>query len=260
MKLLYQHLLSFLLIIVTTISIIGYAEIDYVRNQSYETNFTRMENFGHSIGELAVTDHLGDEPSLDEKFLNQLQFVLARNDVTFRIFNPENQQIYPHTNSNLQLDNKVFNTLRKGEEVWIKNNHEQRTYLGQTKDAYTGILMPWMKEKKLIGVIWIGSTVHNVEKPIAMARKNLFKALVITLVVGFLMSFILAFYSTNKIKRLSRATDKVAAGNFNVQIEHKGHDEIDQLAANFNRMVRTLKKSNDEIRAQEKRETSLWLM
>ena len=34
MKLIYQNMLSFLLIIVTTISIIGYSEIGYARNQA----------------------------------------------------------------------------------------------------------------------------------------------------------------------------------------------------------------------------------
>lgn len=252
MKLLYQHLLSFLLIIITTISIIGYAELDYVRNQSYEQNFSRMENFGESIGKIAVTDYFDNKTTLDVRLLDQLQFLFAKNDINFRIFNSNNQQVYPQTASNFQLDRGVFNSLKKGQEIWIKNNHD-RPGLGQTKNAYTGILMPWMKYKKMIAVIWIGSTVHNVEKPIEMARKNLFKALIITLIVGLVMSFVLAFYSTSKIKRLSRATDKVAAGNFNVQIEHKNHDEIDQLASNFNRMVRTLKKSNNEIKAQEKR-------
>ena len=38
-----------------------------------------------------------------------------------------------------------------------------------------------------------------------------------------------------------------------MQTHYSGHDEITQLADNFNQMVRTLKKSNQEVKKQEKR-------
>lgn len=253
MKLIYQHMLCFLLIILTTVSIIGYAELDYVRNQAYDQNFQRMESYGTTIGELANVQGQGDKDSLDPAFLNQLQFVLSGDDVRFRIFTAQNQQVYPQTSADLQLPEDVFDTLKKGHEIKIRNNNQQRSYIGATKNAYTGILMPWFKNQHLMGIIWIGATVKNVERPIIMAKKNLFNALIITLLVGVMLSWILSYYSTSKIKRLSRATKKVAAGDFDVQIDYKGNDEIDQLAENFNQMVRKLKKSNDEVKAQEHR-------
>lgn len=244
MKLIYQHMLSFLLIIITSVSIIGFTEIDYVRNQAYEQNFGRMESYGNAIGKLAVTEGSGKKETLDTTFLNQLQFILSAEHVHFRIFNTKNKQIYPQTTTTFKLPNNVYDSLKKGQEIRIRNNNQESAYMGQTKYAYTGVLMPWFSKQKLIGIIWIGSTVRNVERPITMAKKNLINSLIITLVVGLILSLILAYYSTSKIKRLSRATEKVAAGDFDVQIEHKDHDEIDQLAANFNRMVRKLKKSN----------------
>lgn len=252
MKLIYQHMLSFLLIIIATVSIIGYAEVNYVRNQAYEQNFERMESYGNTIGELAMTAGKGEKAVLNNTFLDQLQFVLSGNHVHFRVFTPDNNQVYPQTSESVRLPRAVFNSLKKGQEIRIKNNKVE-THIWQTKNAYSGVLMPWFSNHRLMGVIWIGSTVHNIERPIQMAKANLLNALIITLLVGVFLSFILSYYSTSKIKRLSKATDKVAAGDFDVQIKHKDHDEIDQLATNFNRMVRKLKKSNDEIKAQEKR-------
>lgn len=252
MKLIYQHMLSFLLIIIATVSIIGYAEVNYVRNQAYEQNFERMESYGNTIGELAMTAGKGERAVLNNTFLDQLQFVLSGNHVHFRVFTPDNNQVYPQTSESVRLPRAVFNSLKKGQEIRIKNNKVE-THIWQTKNAYSGVLMPWFSNHRLMGVIWIGSTVHNIERPIQMAKANLLNALIITILVGVFLSFILSYYSTSKIKRLSKATDKVAAGDFDVQIKHKDHDEIDQLATNFNRMVRKLKKSNDEIKAQEKR-------
>lgn len=245
-------MLSFLLIIIATVSIIGYAEVNYVRNQAYEQNFERMESYGNTIGELAMTAGKGEKAVLNNTFLDQLQFVLSGNHVHFRVFTPDNNQVYPQTSESVRLPRAVFNSLKKGQEIRIKNNKVE-THIWQTKNAYSGVLMPWFSNDRLMGVIWIGSTVHNIERPIQMAKANLLNALIITILVGVFLSFILSYYSTSKIKRLSKATDKVAAGDFDVQIKHKDHDEIDQLATNFNRMVRKLKKSNDEIKAQEKR-------
>lgn len=254
MKLIYQHMLGFLLIILTTVSIIGYAEIEYIYNQAYSQNFERMESYGNSIGELAlIQGEKSNSLKLNNNFLNQLQFVLRENHVHFRIFTANNQQVYPQADPSIKLPKSIFNTLENGQEIRIRNNNQEHANIGSEKSAYTGVLMPWIANKKLIGVIWIGSTVHDVEKPIIMAKKNLLNALIVTLIVGIILSLILSYYSTNKIKRLSKATDKVAAGNFDVQIKHKEHDEIDQLAGNFNRMVRKLKKSNEEIKAQEQR-------
>lgn len=245
-------MLSFLLIIIATVSIIGYAEVNYVRNQAYEQNFERMESYGNTICELAMTAGKGEKAVLNNTFLDQLQFVLSGNHVHFRVFTPDNNQVYPQTSESVRLPRAVFNSLKKGQEIRIKNNKVE-THIWQTKNAYSGVLMPWFSNHRLMGVIWIGSTVHNIERPIQMAKANLLNALIITILVGVFLSFILSYYSTSKIKRLSKATDKVAAGDFDVQIKHKDHDEIDQLATNFNRMVRKLKKSNDEIKAQEKR-------
>lgn len=253
MKLIYQNMLGFLLIIVTTISIIGYSEIGYARNQAYMQNYQRMEGYAESLGDLAEADGKNGTALLNNNFLNQLEFVLHGEDVHLRIFNDKNEQIYPKVNTKVQLSKNVFATLKTGQEIRIQNNHNEQSPIRSTKDAYTGVLVPWMNGKNLVGVAWISSRVTHVERPIYMAKRNLLRALLMTVAVGLILSFIISYYSTKRIKRLSRATQKVASGNFNVQIQHKDSDEIDQLAENFNKMVQALKRSNEEVKAQEKR-------
>lgn len=253
MKLIYQHILGFLFIILTTVSIIGYAEVNYVKNQTYSQNFVRMEQYASSIGELAAIDSKEGTTMLNSNFLNKLQFVLRGDNVHFRIFNNKNRQVYPYQETEFRLSSSVFNTLKNGQEIRIRNNNRERSYIGVTKNAYTGVLMPWFSGKHFMDVIWIGSTVKDVEHPIMMAKRNLLNALLISLCVGIILSLILSYYSTTKIKKLSKATEKVANGDFNIQLQHKDHDEIDQLASNFNYMVRKLKESNEEIKQQERR-------
>ena len=143
---------------------------------------------------------------------------------------------------NWALPQKLFKQLKNGKKIRIRNDHEDgRVSSFSNKDAYTSVIVPWRSKGKLVGVIWIGSRVQNVEQMIVREKHNLLTALLSSLVIGGLISFILSYYISRKIKLLSNATKKVAQGDFNVHLKHKDTDEIDDLARNFNIMVNALK-------------------
>ena len=253
MKLIYQHMLSFLLIILTTVSIIGFSEINNTTQQSYEYNYRRMEDFAAALGTLATNDKKDGAAMLNPKFLNKLEFVLHSDRVYLSVFNAHGSQVYPQRNDKIKLTSHRLRQLKSGKKLRIKNNNEALSSLGYKKDACTGVLIPWKDKGKFIGAMWLGVRIAQVERPVRIAKQNLFNALVSAMIVGLVLSLILSFYATNRIKKLSIATKKVTAGDFDVQTHYSGHDEITQLADNFNRMVRTLKKSNQEVKEQEKR-------
>ena len=253
MKLIYQHMLSFLLIILTTVSIIGFSEIKNTTQQSYEYNYRRMEDFAAALGTLATNDKKDGAAMLNPKFLNKLEFVLHSDRVYLSVFNAHGSQVYPQRNDKIKLTSHRLRQLKSGKKLRIKNNNEALSSLGYKKDACTGVLIPWKDKGKFIGAMWLGVRIAQVERPVRIAKQNLFNALVSAIIVGLVLSLVLSFYATNRIKKLSIATKKVTAGDFDVQTHYCGHDEITQLADNFNQMVRTLKKSNQEVKEQEKR-------
>lgn len=55
----------------------------------------------------------------------------------------------------------------------------------------------------------IGSRVKDVLQTVSQAKANLARALVITFAVSLILSFILAYYQTGRIKKLSLAARKV---------------------------------------------------
>ncbi|WP_294763271.1 HAMP domain-containing sensor histidine kinase [uncultured Lactobacillus sp.] len=253
MKLIYQHMLSFLLIILTTVSIIGFSEINNTTQQSYEYNYRRMEDFAAALGTLATNDKKDGAAMLNPKFLNKLEFVLHSDRVYLSVFNAHGSQVYPQRNDKIKLTSHRLRQLKSGKKLRIKNNNEALSSLGYKKDACTGVLIPWKDKGKFIGAMWLGVRIAQVERPVRIAKQNLFNALVSAIIVGLVLSLVLSFYATNRIKKLSIATKKVTAGDFDVQTHYCGHDEISQLTDNFNQMVRTLKKSNQEVKKQEKR-------
>ncbi len=253
MKLIYQHMLSFLLIIITTVSVIGFSEINNTTQQSYEYNYRRMEDFAAALGTLATNDKKDGAAMLNPKFLNKLEFVLHSDRVYLSVFNAHGSQVYPQRNDKIKLTSHRLRQLKSGKKLRIKNNNEALSSLGYKKDACTGVLIPWKDKGKFIGAMWLGVRIAQVERPVRIAKQNLFNALVSAIIVGLVLSLVLSFYATNRIKKLSIATKKVTAGDFDVQTHYCGHDEISQLTDNFNQMVRTLKKSNQEVKEQEKR-------
>ncbi|APT19016.1 histidine kinase [Amylolactobacillus amylotrophicus DSM 20534] len=250
MKLIYQQMLAFFFIIITSAAIIGYSVLSFASEQAYDSTFARLEGYADSLGELA----LASDGQLDAHFLDELQIVMKNDDVSLRVFDGDNNQIYPASKTNWQLPKNIWNTLQSGRSIHIKNDHQNEHSLRvSNKEAYSGVMVPWRHGDSLIGVVWLGAKVTNIEAPVNMAKNNLATALLITMIVGLILSYFLAYFTVNRINRLSRATKKVASGDFDVQLAHKDRDEIDELATDFNSMVQSLRKSNEEIARQEER-------
>ena len=252
MKLFYQQMLAFLLIIVTSIAIIGYSALNFATNQAYEQSYHRLEGYAHSLENLALEDDHSVK-RLDRNFLSKMQIVMQGEDMNLRIFNSKSEQVYPETPAKLSIPKNITKKLKKGDVIKIKNDHQDKRVSFSNRDAYTSILYPWRQNGKFVGILWIGSRVQNVEQSIKREKRNLVTALLITLMVGLFLSFILSYFISNRIQRLSKATKKIAQGNFNVHLNHGETDEIDDLAHDFNLMVSALKQSNEEIKAQEQR-------
>lgn len=247
-------MLAFLLIIVTSIAIVGYSALNFATNQAYEQSYQRLEGYARSLGNLALQkDPEDSDKKLDRNFLSKMQVVMQGEDMNLRIFNDKSQQVYPETPAKLSIPENFTKKLKKGEVIRIRNDHEDRRVSFSNSDAYTSILYPWKQNGKFVGILWIGSRVQNVEQTIMREKRNLVTALLVTLMVGIFLSFILSYFISNRIQRLSKATKKIAQGDFNVHLKHRDTDEIDDLARDFNLMVSALKQSNEEIKAQEKR-------
>jgi two-component system sensor histidine kinase BaeS len=62
--------------------------------------------------------------------------------------------------------------------------------------------------------------------------------------IAVFISFPLAKYVTERIKKINNATQKVASGDFSVRIESQQKDELGQLASNFNHLAKTLESNS----------------
>ncbi|MHB8232688.1 MAG: sensor histidine kinase [bacterium] len=75
---------------------------------------------------------------------------------------------------------------------------------------------------------------------------SIFFAMIFAAVLAIILSGTIAWWVMTPIVKLSEAFNKVKSGSYDVKLDIKRDDEIGKLTRDFNKMVYSLKKANDE--------------
>lgn len=127
------------------------------------------------------------------------------------------------------------------------------TASNSTRPLMTDVIRPYFYKGKLVAVVSIGSFVSNIQGNLQQIRENLWIAFIVSSLIALLLSYIIARSTTRRIDKMNLATHQIAQGNYNVHLELKGHDELNDLSLNFNQMADSLQESQEEIKRQEDR-------
>ena len=147
--------------------------------------------------------------------------------------------------------------MKRGQSVRAKTSDSQGFFKGSNRQL-TNIYEPYLDIKgNLMAVVSVGTVMNGIEENLGEIKQNLLYAFFTAVVLGTIVSFVLTHYFTNRITKIQRATRQVANGDFDVQIDTYHHDELDDLAEDFNLMTRSLKESQVEIERQEQRRHEL---
>ncbi|HEX6788906.1 MAG TPA: ATP-binding protein [Gaiellaceae bacterium] len=93
----------------------------------------------------------------------------------------------------------------------------------------------------------------DVAAAIGILNDQALRAGVIAGVIGVLVGLLLAQLIALRLRRLSRAAEAIAAGDFERSIRYRFHDEFGTLAQNFDRMRRQLRRSFRHIEGERDR-------
>jgi PAS domain S-box-containing protein len=105
------------------------------------------------------------------------------------------------------------------------------------------ILMPIAIKGVRLGTVRLGYCYMAIEKEMAKAQQQIVLIGLLTVAGGGVVAFLLATFISAPIKRITDATESVARGNLNPQLEIKRDDEIGTLASAFNRMTEDLQRT-----------------
>jgi two-component system NtrC family sensor kinase len=100
---------------------------------------------------------------------------------------------------------------------------------------------------EVIGILYVGT----LEAPYTDLRKNVVYSFLAVAFFGLVLVLFLAYFLTRSVTRpidnLMKATEGIAGGDFSHEVPVESRDEVGRLAASFNRMIRTLRATMEEL-------------
>ena len=141
------------------------------------------------------------------------------------------------------VSDEIYNTVYVKEEVYIRSNY----YNADMDKNVSTIAYPMIhpnSDDKPWAILIINSSLDPVNETYSKIVSNLWLPALIIFLVGFVMIYILVNSIVSRVQKLNNATQAIAKGKFDINIEVKGKDEISQLALGFNKMAEDLKVSD----------------
>jgi two-component system OmpR family sensor kinase len=98
-------------------------------------------------------------------------------------------------------------------------------------------------------VLLLTSSLHDVQANVALVRDRVVWAGLIALAVSLLVGFAAALAFARRVRRLERAAERIASGDFGQPVLDRGRDELGELARAFDRMRLQLAQLDDARRS-----------
>ena len=255
MKMIYQQLLSFFLVIAVTILLLGFSFSRMSKTFVYDNTWRNLEKYSDSLVQqsLTINSKGQNKISFDVPTLKTTEALLENQSVHFTVFNPKNQVIYPNNGMSPQITKNDWKHLRKDQIVRKVNNKNFRLTNGKTRPAMIEVLKPYYYKKKLVAAVSAGAFISDVNSNVDRINRDLLKGLGVSLIISMVISFFIASRLNRRISRLRNAANQVANGNYQIRVKTSGKDEIGELINDFNHMTESLDKADKEIQRQEER-------
>lgn len=252
MRYLLQQMIAFFAIILTVLLIFGMFFTQFTKTTVRETSFEQLRGYSDTI-----INNMEDYNWNLKESLDTTSAVVKNQKIGFYLLTPERIASYPPKyegadGSNIVSDSELEQMKKDGKPIQktIVNNS-----FGEKKTTMAVHIQPLFSTPKLelewILIVWQPNS--NIEESVGMLTQNLFKGFIISTVIALIISYILAKFQVNRINRMRKATKQIADGNFDVHLDVKNNDELDDLAEDFNQMAVALKDSHIEIDRQEER-------
>lgn len=260
MKMFYQQFLAFFLMITITLLTLGMTFLGLSRSMFYQNTWDRLQDYAYAVKTQAMDIEQGNDSKVvvDKKKLVITEQMLSGRHIKIRIYTEPDKLIFPDSKkATTKISSHVWAKLKRGQSVRAKTSDSQGFFKGSNRQL-TNIYEPYLDIKgNLMAVVSVGTVMNGIEENLGEIKQNLLYAFFTAVVLGTIVSFVLTHYFTNRITKIQRATRQVANSDFDVQIDTYHHDELDDLAEDFNLMTRSLKESQVEIERQEQRRHEL---
>ena len=143
--------------------------------------------------------------------------------------------------------------LPEQKQYAVSESEEVKTEIGTFHGLFEETGMKWLTVKipfyfpditldgrEFRGNVLMHTPIPEIQKSGYTILSLLMPAVLISLVISFLLVYILSKRITSPLKQMTDAARKISSGNWKTRIHLKGNDEITVLADSFNQMVDNL--------------------
>lgn len=255
MKMIYQQLLAFFLVIGCTILLLGFSFSRMSKTFVYDQTWHNLEKYSDSLIQqsLTISSKNKAKVTFDEEKLKNSEALLENQAVHFTVFSPQDQVIYPNNGVAPRITQKDWEHLRRNQIVRKVNNKNFKLSNGKTRPAMIEVLKPYYYKKKLVAAVTVGAFISDVNSNVKRINRDLLKALFVALLISMFISYFIARRLNRRISKLRSAANQVSNGNYKIRLKPGGKDEIGELIVDFNHMTQSLQQANNEIQRQEER-------
>ena len=250
-------MLSFFAIILTLMVIVSISFINVTNNTMYHNTWQQLKSYSDSLIQDSIRYNMATQSfeGFATESLNSNANLLTRQNVHFAIYDTTHRKIFASNGFAPSMSKNDWKKLKKGETVCTKlitPKINSRVSKG-VSPRMTEVSRPYFYKGKMIAVVSIATFVSTIEQNMHQIKINLIMALLTASLVTLAVSYFLARSITKRIDRLRMATHQIAQGNYNVEVDDNGRDEVADLGRSFNQMTASLRESQQEIRRQEER-------
>lgn len=242
MKVLWQQLIAFLLVIIATVALFAYRIEDEMTTEIEQTREQQLLNYGYNI----VNNNFSRND------LVRTSQLLASENIVIQVYLSDGRTIYP-------IYDQRFDANLSQEELQLIQSGQ---YLGfRTVDRYNqnGEVEPYLTVylphhdvgEFPTGFISLAAPLNDLQARLDAVRQNIFISLILAIIMGIIISTVYSILQTRKIHRLQYATRQIGQGNYDVTIATDGQDEFGDLSRDFQKMSHSLMESQEEIKRQE---------
>lgn len=241
MKVLWQQILAFLIVLLTALAISAVRVADYTTERIYSTTEEQLLNYGRSLA----------SHNFSRSDLSQILKAFQQENVDIQIYLRDGRLIYPTYNEwfAVKLTPEQLDTINHGNELSLRNARR----FSQEGDVVplSAVFVPYTSTEFPPGFIGLSAPLAQLNQRIREVTQVVYGAFSVSALLGLAMSVLYAYYQTRKIKKLQQATRKVTLGDYNVDLVIKSQDEFGELAQDFHVMTQSLLKAQEEIKRQE---------
>ena len=223
-----------------------------IRNHYIETFANDLKNLGTSL-------LLQTTPLFEEKRFEELDGLVKRlgKDINTRItiidaegFVVADSEENPKLMENHKLRPEILQVLKGKVGTSLR-------FSSTVKEEMLYVALPIERNENIFGVVRVSLFLKDINRLLGSLKINIIYSALIIALISLLCALIFTRSLSKPIRELTRASRKVASGDFDVRVFLKNRDELKELADSFNYMTEQIRTLFSQLSRQKEQLNSI---